>query len=133
MGISQTATAVVVFLTGLLPASCHKTAAPQKAPPASAIATNLVAVRQHIDLGEIVLTNRDLTCVQFSNGGNCTLTPKLLDRKNVHITLELESKDQSGETKTFQVTEIVTPIDKTLEVSLGETDLTFTPHIVEGK
>jgi len=133
MGIPQTTTAIMVFLAGLLPASCHKTSAQPKAPTSTVVAsvTNSAnAVVFNRNLGEIALTNHNETCVQFANGESCTLTPKILDRQNVRITLAVESKNDYGETHDFAVTQVVTKPGKPLAVAIGDLSLTFTPFIV---
>jgi len=69
MGWSQIIAGVSVFLTGLLPAGCHKAAAtPPKASPAIVIVSP-TSTPQH-DLGEVALTNHVDTCLQLSGGEN---------------------------------------------------------------
>lgn len=134
MGISQAATAVMVFLSGLLPASCHKTTASTPSKPATTVATNTVAARSVVrNLGELSLTNHCDTYLEFSNGEICTLTPKILDRNNVRITLALESKNDYGETQNFHVRQVIIKPDKPLEVAVGGLNLTFTPHVVSSE
>ena len=129
MGIAQTTSAIMIFLTGLLPASCHKTASPPKpAAPAMPASSVAAAVR---NLGEISLTNYDETCLHLATGESCTLTPKLLDKHNVQITLALESKNEYGETHNFAVTQVVAQPGKPLEVAVGNLNLTFTPHVIQ--
>src|SRR5262252_3989770 len=98
MDISQMTTAVMVFLTGLLPASCHKTADAKhqsRQPSAVAGATNAPTAKiLERNLGDITLTNNSDYCVQFDNGEYCTLTPKVLERSTVRITLAVESKNK---------------------------------------
>jgi hypothetical protein len=130
MGITQTTSAVMIFLTGLLPASCHKTAPVKKATPSAvaAIGTNGV-VSANRDLGEISLTNHNDTCLWLPTGESFTLTPKLLDKHNVQITLSLESKNDYGETHNFAVTQVIAQPGKPLEVAVGDLNLTFTPRV----
>jgi hypothetical protein len=136
MGISQTASAVMAFLAGLLPASCHKeTAHPQAPAPVVAIAgsTNTVNAKSFDrKIGEIALTNLNETYVQFSTGENFTLTPKMLDKRNVRITLSVESKDAYGDPHDFAVTQVVTEPGKPLEVAVGGYNLSFTPKVFPG-
>lgn len=131
MGISQMTSAALVFLTGLLPASCHKNSPQQKGPADAgtvAAATNAPNAFD-IKLGEISLTNYNDTYVLFSTGDSCTMTPKVLDAKNVLITLSFESKNEYGETKNFNVKQITTPPGQPVEVSLGNLNLSFIPKI----
>ncbi len=56
MGMMQTTTStILVFLTGLLPASCHKQAPQQKSAPPTVLATATNSPDRN--LGEISLTN----------------------------------------------------------------------------
>lgn len=137
MGISQITTAVTVFLTGLLPAGCHKTAPQTKAAPATAVAAGSAGAANAANvktfdgnLGEITLTNHSETCLQLDNGENFTLDPKLLDRQNVQITLTLESKNDYGKTRDFAVTQVTAKPGKPLGIALGDLNLTFTPLVV---
>jgi hypothetical protein len=129
MGISQTTTAILLFLTGLLPASCHMNSVQQK--PASTIVTNAVVAKSfNGNLGEISLTNHTDTCLLLANGESCTLTPKMINGNNMRITLAVESKNDYGETHNFSVTEVMAKPGKPLEVAIGDLNLTFTPSIV---
>jgi hypothetical protein len=130
MGITQTTSAVMIFLTGLLPASCHKSAPQQKSAPPAVVATGTNNVNPaNRNLGEISLTNCNETCLHLATGESFTLTPKLLDRHNVQITLALESKNDYGETHHFAVTQVIAQPGKSLEVVVGDLNLTFTPRI----
>ena len=131
MGISQITSSVLVFLTGLLPASCHRTSAEQKASAANppAAITNAVASSFKIDLGKINLTNDNETCVAFNTGDTCTITPKLLDGKTAQLTLAFESKNDYGETKNFSVKQVMATQGRPVEVSLGNFNLSFTPTV----
>ena len=130
MGISQTTSAVMIFLTGLLPASCHKTSPQQKsAPPAMALAATNGVVSDHRNLGEISLTNHNETCFRLATGEICTLTPRLLDRHNVQLTFALETRNDYGETHNFAVTQVIAESGKPAKVAVGDLDLTFTPRV----
>jgi len=124
----------MVFLTGLLPASCHKSSPPEKTPPAAvASGTNATAVVSHDrHLGEIALTNNNETCLLFNTGESCTLTPKIIDKQSVRITLTLESKDSYGETHDFAVTQITGKPGKPVEVAVGALNISFTPQVSVG-
>jgi hypothetical protein len=130
MGISQTTSAIMVFLTGLLPAGCHKSAPQQKtAPPAMVFANTNGVISDHRDLGVISLTNHSDTCFRLATGESCTLTPKLLDRHNVQITFAIESKNDYGETHNFAVTQVIAEPGRPAEVAVGDLNLTFTPRV----
>jgi len=130
MGIAQITTAIAVSLAGLLPASCHKTATTTKAAPPAP--PGLIAAAPEPfsrDLGELALTNNNETCVQLAAGKNCILTPRMLDKKNVQITLSVESKTAEGRTQDLSVTQVVTRPGKPLEVAVGDFNLTLTPRV----
>ena len=127
MGIAQTTSAVMIFLTGLLPASCHKSAVQPPSPPLTVTDTNSI----NRNLGEISLTNHNETCLRLATGENCTITPRMLDKHNVQIVLALESKNDYGETHNFAVTQVVCQTGKPLEVAVGDLNLTFTPRVTE--
>ncbi len=123
----------MVFLTGLLPASCHKSAPQQKsAPPAEVSAaakgTNS-ATSYYRNLGDISLTNHNDTYFRLATGEDCTLTPKLLDRNNVQITFAVETKNEYGETHNFAVSQVIAESGKPTEVAVGDLNLTFTPRV----
>ena len=139
MGIAQIATAVSVFLAGLVPASCHKTS-PQ---PQTAVTTQVAAITdstnpvtlmvvsntiQH-NLGDITLTNRAETVIQLGGGKDCILSPKVIDGRNVQITFALESRTQNGRIHDLSVAQIVTSSGKAVEIALGDFNLTLTPRI----
>jgi hypothetical protein len=136
MGIVHPASAVLIFLTGLLPAGCHKGApAAKSAPPRVAmVATNtpsVAALSTNCNLGVIALVNHDDTCLQLADGETCTLSTRVLDRRNVEITLAVETRNTFGETHDLAVTQIVTQPNKATEVAVGDLNLTFTPQITE--
>ena len=134
MGISQIISVVALSLTGLLPASCHKISPQQKSTPPAVLAiatSNTTSQADDIlhNLGVVMLTNHNETCVQLGGGKNCMLTPKMLDRQNVQITLAVESKTANGKTQDLSVTQVVTRSGKPLEVAIGDFALSFTPRI----
>ena len=128
MGFSQIISVVALSLTGLLPASCHKMAPQQKSSPPATVVQSKTNDILH-NLGEVELTNHFETCVQLGGGKNCTLTPKMLDQKNVQITLSIESKTAAGKTHDLSVTQIVTRTGKPLEVAVGDFELSLTPRV----
>ena len=120
----------MIFLTGLLPASCHKTSPQQKsATTATVLAATNGVISDHRNLGEISLTNHNETCFRLATGEICTLTPRLLDRHNVQLTFALETRNDYGETHNFAVTQVIAEAGKPAEVAVGDLDLTFTPRV----
>lgn len=131
MSWSHIITGVSVFLTGLMPLSCHKTATtaskePGTTPPAANVSSNNVP--QHT-LGEVSLTNHLETCLQLGGGKNCTLTPHLIDAHTAQITLALESKTTAGKVHDVSVTQVTAKTGKPLEIAVGDFQLSFTPNI----
>jgi hypothetical protein len=120
---------VSVFLTGLMPLSCHKSATTAgNQPSASAVNVASNNVPQHT-LGEVTLTNHLETCLQLGGGKNCTLTPHLIDAHTVQLTLALESKTAAGKIHDVSVTQVTAKSGKPLEVAVGDFQLSFTPNI----
>ena len=147
MGIVHIASALLIALAGLLPAGCHKTSPQQKAPPVPAgvksnaatppaapaempatLPANTLAVR---NLGDVALTNHFETCFPLGGGKNCTLTPKMLDRYNVQITVAVESKTPAGKPHDLSVTQIVAKMGKPMEVAVGDFSLSLTPRVCQ--
>lgn len=140
MGISQIITSVTVFVTGLVPMSCHKTAATTKPAPSATVAsantsnaggatTNAPTI-QH-NLGEISLTNHLETCVNLGGGKDCVLKPKQLDSKTYQLTLSVESKDKAGTLQDLSVTQVTTKNGAPVEVAVGDFQLSLTPKMSE--
>ena len=138
MGISQIITGVTVFVTGLVPMSCHKAAATKKSAPSATMAsanatgsatTNAPAI-QH-NLGEISLTNHLETCVNLGGGKDCVLRPKQLDSRTYQLTLSVESKDKAGTLQDLSVTQVTTKNGAPVDVAVGDFQLTLTPKMTE--
>ncbi len=135
MGLSHIVTGISVFLTGLLPMSCHKAAGTTAStdPKQSKASPAVVVVSpnsppQH-DLGEVDLTNHLETCLQLGGGKNCTLTPVYIDKHTVQLTLALESKTAAGKVHDVSVTQVVAKNGQPLAVSVGDFHLSLTPTL----
>lgn len=102
-------------------------------PAASAKAAPTVAPSKIKDLGILQLTNHFETCVPFGPGRDCRIVPKILDRHNVQLTLTLESKGSNGSIAGLSVVQMVGSAQKQFEVSIGDTDFTFTPQIADAQ
>jgi len=137
MGASHIAVIAAISLSGLVPSSCSKTststAAKQHAPGTNTAAANPSPVvptpANTKDLGELELTNRYETCVNLGAGRSCTITPKLLDRDSLQLTMAVQSRKPDGKTAGFIVTQVVTHPGKPFEVAIGDMDITITPEI----
>ena len=142
MGIANIATAVSIFLAGLVPTSCHQTS-PQQKTPAPAQGTVAVAATSSPageihpvatdtvlhNLGDVALTNHLETCVQLGGGKNCIVSPRMLDSHNVQITFSLECRTNAGKIRELSVGQVVTTSGKSVEIALGNFNLTLTPRM----
>jgi hypothetical protein len=139
MGVSHIAVVAAISLSGLLPFSCSKTssstAAKKPAPSPTPVAANSSPAASTPantkDLGELELTNRYDTCVSLGAGRSCTITPKLLDRDNLQLTMTLQSKQANGKTAGLIITQVTTRPGKPFEIAIGDMDITITPEIVQ--
>ncbi|HEV2328168.1 MAG TPA: hypothetical protein VGY56_05185 [Verrucomicrobiae bacterium] len=121
MDLKSVISGVAVSLAGLF--GCHKAATPAATAPSSAQSS----VK---DLGVLQMTNNYETCVFVGDGKDCRLVPKILDKKNIQITVTFESKKADGKPTGFSVVELQGAANKPFEVSFGtNTDFTFTPQI----
>jgi hypothetical protein len=132
MWLTKIFTAVMVALTGLLPSSCTKAKSPaaqQHAPVVNIVTSSQSNTNQN--LGELQLTNHYETCVNLGAGKSCTITPNLLDRKNLQLTMSVESKNADGKTKDLNVVQVVAKTGKSFEVAVGDMNLTLIPLLAE--
>ena len=130
MGLSHIVTSVTVFVTGLLPMSCHKTPPPKATTAPTTTVTIKAGVTNVVhNLGEVSLTNHFETRVQLGGGKNCLLVPRMVDGRNLELSVSLESKTAAGKTMDLMVTQVTTKSGKPLEVALGDYQLSFTPKI----
>lgn len=129
MGLSHITVIAAISLSGLIPSSCSKTAVP---PQHTQVAgTNAVAQSSSNDLGVIQLTNNYETQIDLGKGQSCTITPRLLDRRSLQLTLAIGSKDADGKPTGLCVTRVTAQPNKPLGVTVNDLDLTFTPKLVE--
>ncbi|MFZ1074422.1 MAG: hypothetical protein WAO21_13435 [Verrucomicrobiia bacterium] len=139
MGVSHIAVIAAISLSGLLPSSCTKTFsareakknAPAPAPVVEKPSPVVPTLSNTKDLGELALTNRYETRVELGAGRSCTITPKLLDRDNLQLTMALQSTNPNGKTAGFIVTQVVTRPGKPFDVAIGDMDITITPEIAQ--
>lgn len=129
MGVFHVITIGTIALTSLIPASCAKMAGKTKSPVVASQAPAKSASSRTKDLGVLQLTNHFETCVELGDGKSCTFKPELLDRRNLQITLVVESKSPNGKTQGLNVMKVVTRRDQPFEVDVGGTDLTLTPQL----
>jgi hypothetical protein len=130
MGLSHIAIIAAISLGGLVPSSCSKTPAPPQR--ARAAGTNVAATQSKTrDLGVIQLTNRYETEIDLGKGESCTITPRLLGRRDLQLTLSFGSKNADGRPTGLYVTQVVTQPDKPFDITVNDIDLAFTPRLAE--
>jgi hypothetical protein len=131
MGTAHIATVITMIFASLIPSSCTKVS-PSKAAAKPAV-TNAVAVATNSnerDLGELSLTNHYETCIQLGAGKSCTIRPNVIDRKDLQLTMSLESKKTDGKTEGLIVTQVAARDGKSFEVAIGDMNFTLTPNMV---
>lgn len=114
--------ALAFSLAGLF--GCTKPAAPAAAAP------NAAAQSKIKDLGTLPMTNGFETCLKFGPTRDARMVPRMVDRHNVQITLTVESRSVDGRTAGLNIVQLSGDAQKQFEVSIGDTDFTFTPQIV---
>ena len=130
VGIQHLITIATIALTGLLPASCTKTAtAPKPPPPAAPAASTAPKPSNSKDLGVVELTNHSETRIQLSKGKTCIITPNVLDHGNVQLVLTFESRSEEGRVQNLCVLQVTAQTDKPFDVAIGDTDFTLTPKL----
>jgi hypothetical protein len=82
------------------------------------------------DLGEISMTNHLDTCVPLGAGKDCVLTPVMIDKRNVQITVALETKTAKGKVHDLSITQVVARSGKPFEVAVGQFSFSLTPNVV---
>jgi len=137
MGASHLAVIAAISLSGLVPSSCTKVFSAREAKNHNANTNTAAADAKAAaitpentrDLGELDLTNHYDTSVYLGAGRSCTISPKLLDKDNLQLTLTLQSKQADGKTAGLVVTRVTTRPGKPFEVGIGDMDITITPQI----
>jgi hypothetical protein len=122
MVLKSVITGMAISIAGFF--GCSKAAAPATSAKAAPAAQSSVK-----DLGTIQMTNNYETFVSLGKGKDCRMVPKILDRKDIQIMLTFESKKPDGTTTGLSVAQLQGTTDKPFEVSVGDTDFTFTPQI----
>ena len=121
--------ALAFSLAGMF--GCTKSAPPvattKSAPVASADSSKVK------DLGVLQMTNHVETRVAFGAGRDCRIVPQILDHHNVQLMLTVESKNTNGQTAGLSVVSLTGKSEQQFEISVGDTDFTFTPEIADAK
>lgn len=75
------------------------------------------------------LTNRCETRIELGGGKTCTIKPCQLGRRDLQLTLTLETKTADGKIQGLNIVNVVTKPDQEFEVNFGGMDLTMTPQL----
>lgn len=129
MGLSHIAVVASISLAGLMPSSCSKTS-PHKA-AALQTGTTAAAPSNVRNLGVIQLTNHFETEINLGKGETCRITPRLMGRQDLKLTLFVGTKDADGNPTALSVTQVTTEPGKPLQIKVDKSNLTFTPELVE--
>ncbi|MGH7975870.1 MAG: hypothetical protein ACREC8_04320, partial [Limisphaerales bacterium] len=118
---------MVAFSMGWLPLSCSKTSPAQS----HVSSTKQVAAKlaNEKNLGQLALTNHIETCVNLGAGNSCTITPTLLDHKNLQLVMALESRKKDGKTAGLSVVQVVAHTGQSFDITVGDLDITLTPEL----
>jgi len=81
------------------------------------------------DLGVLQFTNRCEAHIQLDESKSCTITPVLIDRQNLQLTMVLETKMADGKIQGLKITKVVAKLDQQFEVNFGGLALTLTPQM----
>jgi hypothetical protein len=132
MWLTKLFTALLVAVTGLLPASCTKAKSPaaQKSAPSMTIVTSAENYTNK-DLGALTLTNHYETCIDLGAGKSCIIKPDQISHSSLQLTMSLETKNAEGKTKDLSVVQVTAKTGKPFEVAVGDMTLTLTPLLAE--
>jgi len=122
---------VLVALTGLLPSSCTKAKSTTAQKTGASVVADASGVSTNRNLGEVELTNYYEADIELGAGKSCRITPKVIDRKNLQLTMALELKKVDGQMAGLSVTQVITCPGQPLEVAVGDMNLTLTPKLAE--
>ena len=92
----------------------------------TSVNTNLLS----LDLGTIILTNHHETILSLGMGTNCRVSPLLLSKNSVQLTLTVETKNPQGKVMDLSITQVTTPPDQKFEANVGEFTFSFIPQVV---
>ena len=81
------------------------------------------------DLGVLPLSDHVSTTVAISNHRQCTITPTVLKSGDLQLILTMETTRSDGATVGMNVARVVTKPGEPFDVSIGDINLAFTPHI----
>lgn len=134
MRLSQIAITLALGLGALFTSSCSKSQAMQRpslesAALAAAAAGSSATAPRIKDLGIIELTNHYETQISIGQDRTCTITPNVLDRRNLELILSFGTKNAQGKTIGLSVTRVTAEPDRPLDITVNDLDLTFIPKM----
>ncbi len=114
---------MVAISLSWLPASCSKSSTKPVAKHGAPANPN--------DMGELMLTNGVETIVHLGSGKSCRIKPTLVDKRNVQLTMALETKQTNGKIGSMSVAQTTTTAGQHLDIKIGGTDMSLTPVVME--
>jgi hypothetical protein len=106
-------------------------AAAAKSPADGGVKTNSAGIPLlNRDLGEVSLTNHFETSLSLSKDTQCLLTPVMLDKSTIQLTVAVESRNPNGRIHGLSITQVVTPSDKPFEMAVGDFSVSLTPKVI---
>lgn len=129
MGISHIAAVVAAISLGWLPQSCTKSTTAKSAPSAGTASATPANTK---NLGQVTLTNHYETRIDIGAGQSCLITPRLVDGRNLQLTLALESKQADGKIGGLSVAQTSARSGQRCDIKIGDLAVTMTPNFVDG-
>ena len=97
----------------------------------NSIATNAAGNKLcNRDLGILTLTNGQDRCISLPGGANCRLTPNMIDRHDVQLTLTVESKQSNGKLHDLCITQVITRSGEPFVLTVGDYNFSLTPNVI---
>jgi len=81
-------------------------------------------------LGTIILTNHHETIISLGVGTICRVSPLLLGKNSVQLTLTVETKNGKGRVQDLSIPQVTTKPDEHFEANVGEFTFSFIPKVV---
>lgn len=95
------------------------------------ITTNTAGMRINNQvLGELSLTNGHQTSVTLGGDRECLLTPVMLDRHAVQLTVALKTRNANGSLHELAITQVIAHAGKPSDVVVGDFSFSLTPDVI---
>jgi hypothetical protein len=100
-------------------------------PARGGFTTNTTGIRINNQvLGELSLTNGHLTSVTLGRGRECLLTPVMLDRHAVQLTVALKTRNANGSLHELAIAQVIAHTGKSSDVVVGDFSFSLTPDVI---